>query len=134
MNRPVVHQMFVLNSSGSGVTSVTPSSDGVVVDNALGPNPVAINPMRLRGISIMALCAVVNNPGDWTLGLHINKSGTASYSFTFPCAAFVPNSTVSEGAVGAIVLQQGDNYHLTATGPSRDTVLGRIVVEWEILT
>lgn len=132
MTKGFVHHQFALFDPGAAVTDVLMVADGISTGPSLAPNPGAVSSMRLRGILFMGACGIVNSAGDWTLGLHVNESGTASHTFTVPLAAFVLDKTLNRGG-GDVILDPGDTYHIRLNGPSRNTLLVRATVEWEIL-
>jgi hypothetical protein len=104
----------------------------LIVASANTVNPCAPRAMKLRRIGCHSGCLVVNSAGDWTLRVRVNESGSDSATFTIGVAA-LPGSKNSGVPSSEIVLQAGDTYHLLADGPSRNFIVARPILEWEVL-
>jgi hypothetical protein len=128
----LIHHTFELADGGAAVTSAGFTMGGLIVAASNTVNPCAPSAMKLRRIGVMSGCLVVNSAGNWTLRLRVNESGSDSATFTFGLAA-LPGSKDFGAWSSEVLLQAGDTYHLVADGPSRNFVVVRPILEWEVL-
>ncbi len=128
----LVHHELNVADGGAAVTAVGFTMGGLIVAAANTVNPCAPRAMKLRAIGSHNGCLIVNSAGDWTLRLRVNESGSDSATFTMGVAA-LPGSKNSGPPSSEVILQAGDTYHLLADGPSRNFVVIRVILEWEIL-
>ncbi len=128
----LIHHCFEVADPGSAVTAVPFTMGGLLVAASLTVNPCAPSAMKLRRIGIMAGCLIVNSAGDWTFRIRVNESGSDSATFNFGLTA-LPGSKDAGPPSSEVVLQAGDTYHVLADGPSRNYVVVRPILEWEVL-
>lgn len=128
----LVHHELNVVDSNAAATSVGFTMGGLIVAGSNTVNPCAPRAMKLRRIGSHNGCLVVNSAGDWTLRLRVNESGSDSATFTLGMAA-LPGSKNSGVPSSDVILQAGDTYHLLADGPSRNFVVIRVILEWEVL-
>jgi hypothetical protein len=128
----LVHHHLQALDLGATATSVTFQMDGLVVGPSGTVNVPAPRPMRLVGIAVHAASGVVNTPGDWTLRVRVNESGTDSATFTFSMDALPGNKKAGPPST-VFTLPTAGTYHIVADGPSRNIVAIRVTLEWELL-
>jgi len=126
----LVHHMLSVVNGGTAVTTANFVADGQALASVNTANPGFPHAVKLRGAFCMNGCAAVNSAGDWTIHIRVNEAGTDSYSFDVPVPAGA-NKTVD--IPDGIVLDPGDTYHVFMDGPSRNFLLARLVLEWEVL-
>jgi hypothetical protein len=130
----LVHHTFQANDGGGAVTALTYAADGLIVaGGGITANPIAPRPMRLVRVAVHALCLVINSAGDWTLRVRVNEAGTDSATFTHPIAVAPAGSKTAGVPSTVVTLNAGDTYHILADGPSRNFVVSRVTLEWELL-
>jgi hypothetical protein len=128
----LVHHMAVIFNTGSAVTTSLFTFQNLANGPSLTVNPIFPSAARLRAVALHTTCLVVNSAGDWTFRLYVNESGSTSFTGTFPVpAATATGKTVLPG--NGIILNAGSTYHIDCTGPSRNVLAVRAVLEWEIL-
>jgi hypothetical protein len=128
-----VHHTLQANDLGATVTAMAFGMDGLLTGGeTITVNPGAPRAMRLNRIFVHSSCAIVNTPGDWTVRIRVNGSGSDSATFVVGNTA-VPGTKLAGQMSTDIVLQAGDTYNLLADGPSRNIAFMRAVLEWEVL-
>jgi len=91
--------------------------------------PRAAKPVR---VAVTSQCAANTTPGNWTLRLRRNESlVTDDATFSFPLTIALASTAGPWSAEP--VFQAGDRYYIIADGPSKDTVILRVVMEWKIV-
>lgn len=129
--RLVHHELNVVDG-GSAVTAASFSMGGLITASSSTMNPCAPRAMKLRRLGVHSGCLVVNSAGSWTIRLRVNESGSDSMTFSTGAAA-LPGSKDSGLPSTEVILQAGDTYHLLADGPSRNFLVIRAILEWEVL-
>lgn len=130
-SRYIQHQFLALDTAPV-VTSVVFQSEALFTGPSGTVNPIAASAMRLRRVGCHNACGAVNSAGDWTLRIRVNESGSDSATFTLRMEA-APGSKDAGAPSTEIILQAADTYHLLADGPSRNLVVARLYLEWELL-
>lgn len=129
----LVHHMFQATDFGGAITLLTFGADGQTVFSTNATNPCMPTAARLARVGIHAACGAINTAGDWTLRFRVNESaGTDSATIGFPIAV-LPGSKTAGVWSADVILQAGDTYYIVADGPSRNIILARVIVGWEIL-
>lgn len=131
-DRARVHHTLQINDSGTAVTSGLYSMDGLITAGANTTNPGFPFAVRLRGVFVHAGCLAINSAGNWTWRLRVNESGsdTATFTHTVPT---VPGSKTIWIPTLSVILNPGDTYNVQTDGPSRNFLVLRTVLEWELL-
>lgn len=128
----LVHHELNVADGGAVVTATGFAMGGLIVSASNTVNPCAPRAMRLRSIGVHSACLIVNSAGDWTLRLRVNESGSDSATFLMGVAA-LPGTKNAGPPSSEVILQAGDTYHLVSDGPSRNYVVIRVLLEWEVL-
>lgn len=132
LDRAFFTNEFTAQDLGAAVTVVLLAADGLVTAAVNTVNPCMPRAVRLAAAGVHSACVAVNTAGNWTLRLRVNEAGADSATFTIGVAA-VPGSKNAGPWSSDIILQPGDTYHLQADGPSRNVVLVRATLLWEVL-
>ena len=132
-DRAIVHEMFQSTDFGSAIIVLVFGADGQSVFSTNATNPCAPSAMKLSRVGIHAACGAINSAGDWTLRLRVNESLSDSATISFPIATLPGSKTAGQMSSAAIILQAGDTYYIQADGPSRNIILARAIIQWEIL-
>lgn len=131
----IVHHTFSAQDLGAVVTSVAFFMDNIIV---AGTPTTTVNPgfsraVRLRGIFSHSGTTVVNVAGSWTVRLRLNETGVDTATFSIGVLTLPGSKDFGQMTPGGVVIQAGSTYHIQADGPSRNIVIARVILEWEIL-
>ena len=124
------YKVFTAQDFGSAVTSFQFLKDGQAV-NAANTQIGWPRRVKFERIFIQYGTAVINTAGAWTLALRKNASATNIATITLPFAA-TAQSEVHEWDT-EVFLDSTDRVWWNATGPSRNILLARMMVEVRLL-
>lgn len=131
---PRYFEQFFYGASATGTDTLVLLTPGgqVYANPGTGvPQPV-IRPYRMTGVGIFSATAGVGTAGNWTVNLYKNASFPSTVAtFTFNPTAL---SEVFTGEWDSIItFDVGDYWYMSASGPSRNIVLLRISLGFELL-
>lgn len=132
VDRSFISHMFQITDSNTAATSAFFNADTLVTGSSSTVNPGFVQAVRFHGIMLHTACLVVNSVGDWTFRLRKNEATSDTFSGTFGLAA-LPGSKDVLLADGLYTWEAGDTYHLQCDGPSRNFIILRATVYWEVL-
>lgn len=130
-NKILVYDSVYGDAGGTPVTQVLFQQDNQGI-NPFGFCPGVPRAMKCTKVHVTSQVAAVNTAGNWTLRLRKNESFAVDEA-TF---SFAAGTTLSKDAGNwstEAVFQAGDTWYVVADGPSRNTVLIRASLEWEII-
>ena len=115
----------------ASLTSLIMSTDNYVTLFTGAWNPGLPSAARLTRVHTTSQCAVDTVAGNWTLNFYKNEGVVADATFT------VPMSTTMQKSAGPwsnqLLLQAGETFWISGSGPEKNTVIIRAVLEFEIL-
>lgn len=128
--RQKVWQVVYGADANTGVTVLFFTMEGL----GLSPttwNPAVVRACRLTGGICVNQVGSVGSAGDWTLNFYLNESAVPSATATFG-ATTTRTSDVLDWSV-PVLMQPGDRWWIAAVGPSRNTVICRVTLEFELV-
>jgi hypothetical protein len=130
-DRMLVHHFAYGDAIGPGTTQVLFQMDNQSI-TPFSWCPALPRAAKAVRVAVTSQCAVNTTPGNWTLRLRKNESVVADEA-TFSVAVTTALATTVGPWSAEALFQAGDRYYIVADGPSKDTVILRVVLEWEIL-
>ncbi len=128
----LVHHTLQKLDVNSAATSMKMAMDGLDTDASGTVNPCMPQAVRLSRIACHSITLVVNTPGNWTVRIRVNESGSDSATFSIGMAAGAGSKDAGPPSTD-LILQAGDTYHVVVDGPSRNVAAARVTLEWEVL-
>lgn len=126
-----VQVAFWVLSGANPATSVVFSLGGNVMGAAGAVNPGLPRAAKLGRLFICSLTAGDTNPGDWTLRIRKNESGSDTATATFGVTTTLTKTSKRWSADA--LFQAGDTYHIVADGPGKVAFAADLVMEWEMI-
>jgi len=128
----LVHHTLQASAGGPAEVSLKLTMDNLITDTGNTTNPCIPRAARLVRAAVHGACLAVNTAGDWTLRIRKNESGSDSATMTFGLAA-VPGTKTAGLLTPEVIWEAGETYHGVVDGPSRNFVIVRVTLEWEVL-
>lgn len=129
--RMLVHHGFQGSTVADPVTTQNMFQDGLIVGLNTA-NPMAATGMVLRYATCHSGCIGINTAGAWTMRLRKNESLSDSATASITCGT-LPGSKEIITFSSEFRLDPGDSFYCIADGPSRNTVVIRLNLYFEVL-
>jgi hypothetical protein len=94
-------------------------------------DPVLPGAARAVRIGLSTQCGTDTNPGNWTLRLRRGNSTTDLATASIAITTAITDQSVLW--TPQVIFEAGWSYWIVADGASKDTVIIRPILEWEVL-